>query len=146
MKNNRTISLLFGVGALIYCILIIDDETRKITLGVMGSYIVIIAVVIILMIAYRKIPKIIQSEREKKRKKEISVTVKEILIGHNRYGQPYEQLVCIYEEAGKSYTFKSHKLIGVSEVKKGDSCKVLLDPENYNNYEVVLTIDFPAER
>ena len=65
---------------------------------------------------------------------------------YNRYGQPYEQLVCIYEEAGKSYTFKSHKLIGVSEVKKGDSCKVLLDPENYNNYEVVLTIDFPAER
>lgn len=146
MKNNRTISLLFGVGALIYCILTIDDEARNITLGIMGSYIVIIAAVIILMIAYRKIPKIIRSEREKKRKKEISVTVKEISTGHNRYGQPYEQLVCIYEEAGKSYTFKSHKLIGVSEVKKGDSCKVLLDPENYNNYEVVLTIDFPAER
>ena len=67
MKNNRTISLLFGVGALIYCILTIDDEARNITLGIMGSYIVIIAAVIILMIAYRKIPKIIRSEREKKR-------------------------------------------------------------------------------
>lgn len=69
MKNNRTISLLFGVGALIYCILTIDDEARNITLGIMGSYIVIIAAVIILMIAYRKIPKIIRSEREKKEKK-----------------------------------------------------------------------------
>lgn len=47
------------------------------------------------------------------------------------------RIYCEYiTDEKKIYKFKSEKILGVTECKKGDSINVLVDPQDYNNYYV----------
>lgn len=49
------------------------------------------------------------------------------------------QVTCEYmDENGEKRIFKSKKIIGDMDCKKGDVVRVSFDPNNYNNYEVHL--------
>lgn len=49
----------------------------------------------------------------------------------------YVRIYCEHITAeGKRYEFKSDKILGITECKKGDCINVLIDPQNYNNYFV----------